>query len=168
MRFPCLYRVALVLPLALCAPLAFGGLLVPADPNWREMEVSMPPAPNEQSLRRFFVTAAAQNAFYVDEASLDVGEDGVVRYVLVVRTSGGAENVTFEGIRCNSGEQRLYAHGRPDGEWVPARRSEWSPIRANSYNMPQAVLAVQHFCDGPAGPRNRSEAIRGLRHGISR
>ena len=82
--------------------------------------------------------------------------------MLVVRTPGGAENVTFEGIRCNTGERRIYASGRRDGNWSRARNSEWAPISDNSYNRPRAALARDHFCDGPAPPRNRDEVLRRL------
>lgn len=134
--------------------------------EWEEGEYELPPPPSEANLRSFFVSAASPNEFYVDESTLTVGDDAVVRYVLVVRTRGGAENVTFEGIRCTSGERRIYALGREDGEWVDARRSEWEPLRVNSYNMPRAALAANHFCDGPVPPRNRAEALRGLRDGL--
>lgn len=143
---------------------AQGGIFSGPDPNWREEEVALPPAPVEGSLRSFFVSAASPNKFFVDERSISVGDDGVIRYVLVVRTQGGAENVSFEGIRCASGERRIYALGRSDGSWVVARRSEWEPISNNAYNRPQAALAVDFFCDGPAPPRNTAEALRLMRN----
>lgn len=136
--------------------------------RWSESAFEMPPPASDATLRTFFVSAASPNRFYVDEASLEVGEDGVIRYVLVIRTPGGAENVTFEGIRCASAERRIYAIGQEGGAWVDARRSEWEPIRANNYNMPRAALAANYVCDGPAPPRNRAEALRWLRHGAPR
>jgi hypothetical protein len=150
------------LALLLLVSPATAQLFTSPDPNWREAEVALPQPPAEATLRRFFVSAASPNDFFIDEASLSVGEDGVVRYVLVVRAAGGAENVTYEGIRCRTGERRIYAIGRADGEWAPARRSQWEPIVDNAYNRPRAALAGQHFCDGPAAPRTREAALRGL------
>ncbi|MBA4743252.1 MAG: CNP1-like family protein [Azoarcus sp.] len=154
---------ALLLSLPACA---VAGLFTEPDPNWREDSVEYPPPPNEDELHGFFVTAASPHRFFVDEASLSVGEDRVVRYTLVVRTAGGSETITFEGIRCETGERRIYAHWRPEGEWSPARRSEWEALRASGYNMPRAVLAAQHFCDGPAPPRSVDEARRRLIYGL--
>lgn len=139
--------------------------LTDPDKDWEEEAYVLPPFPNADSLREFYVTATSPNEFYVDESSLDVGEDGVVRYVLVIRSPSGAESVTFEGLRCVSTESRIYATGRADGEWSKARRSEWEPIRANAYNMPRAILAGEHLCNGTVPPHTRAEALTWLRNG---
>lgn len=155
------FGVGLALPILMCAA-ASAGLLVDADPEWRESEYVLPAAPGDKTLRPFFVSAASPNTFLIDAASFTIGGDGVVRYVLVIRTRGGAENVTFEGIRCGTGERRIYAGGRKDGSWVAMKNSAWSPIVDNSYNRPRAALAKDLFCDGPAPPRDRDEVLRRL------
>jgi CNP1-like family protein len=136
---------------------------------WKEAEVAFPPAPREADLLRFYVSATTPNAFFVDIATLSVGEDGVVRYVLVVRSPRGAENVTFEGIRCASGERRLYAIGQGDGTWAASRNAAWERISFNTYNRPQAALAKDYFCDGTTAPVSGvEEARRRLKHGSAR
>lgn len=160
-----LIRGALV-ALACVSGTVSAGLLFEPDPDWVEAEYVLPPAPAEASLRNFFVSSASPNRFFVDEASLDVGADGVIRYVLVVRTPGGAENVTFEGLRCATGERRIYASGRKDGSWAAMKNSAWAPISNNAYNRPRAALAWDILCDGPAAPRDRSETLDRLRGGV--
>ncbi|MBI1905126.1 MAG: CNP1-like family protein [Rhodocyclales bacterium] len=144
-----------------CAP-AGAGLFADPDPNWKEGEYALPPPPSENSLRQFVVSATSSNTYLVDESSLMVGDDRVVRYVLVVRTAGGAQNVTYEGIRCETGERRIYAIGRPGGEWSLARQSDWEAMGPQAHNRPRATLARAYFCDGTAPPRNREEVLRRL------
>jgi len=160
----CIVRGGLVALACFSAPL-HAGLFSDPPSDWKEGGHAMPPPPREEALHGFFASSASPNRHFVDTDSLSVGDDGVVRYVLVVRTPGGAENVTFEGIRCAAGAWRLYATGRSNGEWAPARRDDWRPISDNSYDRARAALAYDHFCDGPVSPRNRAEALRGLRQG---
>jgi len=144
---------------------AQAGLFTDPDPNWKEGDFALPPAPRETALREIPVDDASRNRFLLDERSLTVGGDAVVRYVLVVRTAGGAENVTFEGIRCEVGGWRMYATGRPGGEWALARDAAWQPIIETAYNRPRAALAKDYFCDGMVPPRDREEVLRRLRDG---
>lgn len=129
--------------------------------NWVEGEYVMPPAPRDGSLRAIALNASSGNRYLLDERSLSAGSDGVVRYVLVVRTSGGAENVTFEGLRCAAGAWRLYAMGRSGGEWATARETSWRALDNNSYDRVRPTLARDYFCDGVT-LRGRDEIVRRL------
>lgn len=150
--------LGLLLPTVLQA-----GLLVAPDPDWTEGEVELPTTFEPGRLRAISVRGRPGTEYLVDESSVSVGEDRVVRYVLVVRSAGGAENRTYEGIRCATGEVRLYASGRHDGSWAALKNSAWQPIGAQGYNRPRAALAYDHLCDGPAAPRDRAQALRMLR-----
>ena len=57
----------------------------------------LPPPPRRGSLLEFPVSGSPVR-FFVDGSSLEPGQDGVVRYVLVARTAGGVDNVSFEEI----------------------------------------------------------------------
>lgn len=142
------------------APALAEGLLVDPDPEWKEGEYALPAPPRESALKPFFVSSASPNRYLLDTETLVVGADGVIRYVLVVRTPGGAENVTFEGIRCTTMERRIYASGSKGGSWTPMKRSEWEFIVDNNYNRVRAALAKDFFCDGPAPARDRAEVLR--------
>lgn len=155
-------RGALALLGMLSLPAA-AGLFSGPDPDWKEGEVVFPPPPREESLMRFSAGNVSRNEFLIDEDSLAVGEDGIVRYVLVVRAAGGARNVTFEGIRCETGSWQLYASGRSDGHWAAAREPRWQPIAHAAYNGARGVLATEFFCDAATAPRNRDEVLRRLR-----
>lgn len=149
--------------LALLSGSATAGLFSGPDPDWEEGAYEMPMPPSASTLREFDVGAASPHRFLLDEQSVTVGDDRVVRYTLVVRSAGGAESTTFEGIRCDAAAWRIYATARPNGEWARARSSDWRPIVGSEYNRPRATLARDYFCDGSAPPGDRDEVLRRLR-----
>lgn len=134
--------------------------------HWQEIEVQLPGPPKTESLQPFFVSAASDHTFMIDLSSLTVGGDGVVRYVLVIQTGAGGRNVTFEGIRCESRERRIYAAGRRDGSWSKARNNEWQRIQNQSANRHHAALFAEYFCPGGVIVRAASEASEALRKGL--
>ncbi len=115
---------------------------------WSEIQAQIPPYPQPQNLIEFEAGAASPHRFYVDPDSISVGADGVVRYTLVIKTSGGASNVTFEGMRCDARQQKYYAIGRSDGTWSRARNPAWSHIEYKEINRHHGVLYADFFCNG--------------------
>lgn len=117
---------------------------------WQEVQAQLPAYPRPDRLVPFEVSAASRNRHYIDDASLSVGEDGVVRYTVVVRTPGGAENVSFEGMRCDDGQRKLYAFGRPDGrgagEWSRNRHARWEPIQVRQATSYHRELFYHYLC----------------------
>lgn len=113
---------------------------------WSEVEAQLPTYPRTENLLRFEGGVASANRFYIDAPSLSVGEDGVVRYTMLVRAPGGATNVSFEGIRCATGEQKLYAVGRSDGKWTRARDPAWRNITYRELNRPHWNLFKEFYC----------------------
>jgi hypothetical protein len=113
---------------------------------WAEIEAKLPVAPKPENLIPFEAGGATPHRFYIDAPALSVGEDGVVRYTLVVKTAGGATNVSFEGIRCATQEQKSYAMGRGDGRWVRVRDPQWRRIEYKELNRHHGVLYADFFC----------------------
>lgn len=119
------------------------------DTTWQEQQEVEPPAfPRQENLREFYVSAVATNKYFIDASTLAVGSDGVVRYVIVVQTAGGATNVSFEGMHCREGSWKHYAAGRSDGTWAKSRaaRVEWKPIENKPVNRHHAALSRDLFC----------------------
>jgi hypothetical protein len=148
------------------------------DTPWKEGAYALPARPDERNLRAFSVGASAPGRFLLDTKSLASDEDGVIRYVLVTRSSSGNSSATFEGIRCNANAgkgfefgqllgsvpgRRFYASAGQDGEWHPFKNSEWQALDSSSKD-PRVALAVDYFCDGPAA-RTRAEILLRLRDG---
>lgn len=116
---------------------------------WQELDIEPPAFPKQENLVEFYVSAVATNKYFIDASTLAVGGDGVVRYVLVVRSSGGATNVSFEGIHCANRSWKHYATGSNDkGTWTQSRavRIEWRPIENKPVNRHHAALSRDLFC----------------------
>ena len=93
--------------------------------------------------------------YFIDASSLSVAE-GIVRYVLVARSAEGVENVSYEGMRCASGEVRIYAVGRAGG-WSGTPGAWRGPL---PWHRP---LYREYFCPLKTPIRNREEGIAALR-----
>lgn len=132
---------------------------------WQELAVTLPQAPEASSQLPFYVSAATDNHFSVDRKSLSVDSDGVIRYVLTIATAGGARNVTYEGMRCESREVRIYASGRLDGIWSRSRNNEWGRIKDVVANRHHAALFLEYFCPGGVIVASTAEALDALVRG---
>jgi len=131
---------------------------------WKELEARIPSYPTSGDLVPFEAGGASPHRFYVDARALSVGEDGVVRYTLVIKAAGGATNVTFEGIRCELRQQKYYAVGRVDGNWVRARNPQWRRIESQDVNRHHSVLYAEFFCSGKQPHGSVREVLRLLRN----
>lgn len=113
---------------------------------WSEVSTQIPPPPLKQNLVSFYVSAATEHRFFLDPASISIGQDGVVRYTVVIETSGGASNINFEGMRCQTREWRHYASGHRGVGWSKTRNTTWRPIREEAANRHRAALFSDFFC----------------------
>lgn len=132
---------------------------------WKESAMSLPAPPRDENLVEFYVSATTTNRFFIDVPSVSVGPDRVVRYTLVVRSRGGATNVSYEGIRCDTKQKKVYAFGRADGSWSPLREPQWTDIGGSVMNRQHAALQSEYFCPGGAAIFNAAEGISALKRG---
>ena len=112
---------AFLLPIASFAqrPINQHPVYAPEDKEkaeWVEEAITPPVYPQNSDLIKIAMNATS-NEYFVDSKSVSLGADKVVRYTMIVRSDAGAENVTHEGIRCETREQKLYYLGRKDGSW---------------------------------------------------
>ena len=130
-----------------------------------ELEVKPPAYPKEGNLLQFDAGGASPHRFFVDPDSISVGEDGVVRYSLVVKTAGGSTNASFEGIRCESRELKVYAFGRKDGTWTPSRDPQWRRIEYKEVNRHHGVLYADILCRGRTPVKSAKDVVNTIRYG---
>jgi hypothetical protein len=133
---------------------------------WKEIEVMIPAYPKTENLLPFEAGGASPHRFFIDAASLTIGDDGVVRYTLVVRAAGGATNVSFEGMRCDMRQQKYYAIGRVDGSWTRARDPQWRRIEYQEVNQHHGILYEDFLCRGKLPVKSVKEAVQSFRYGV--
>ncbi len=133
--------------------------------KWEEGSVKIPPYPKDSNLLEFFVDASEDRfEYFIDTTSLSIGKnDSVIRYTLVIRSTTGAENVFYEGMRCDSDEYKTYAFGTGDGKLKPFREPEWRPIQ-NLRHMQYRKDLLEHYLCTPPFPRDPEEAINTIKH----
>lgn len=117
-----------------------------ASKEWQEVEVQLPASPKAEDLLNFYQSGT--QSFGIDGKSLSVAKDGTVRYTLVATSSSGVKNISYEGIRCETYEKKLFAFGRSDGSWSRSRRDGWDKISETATNKQHHILYKEYFCDG--------------------
>ncbi len=128
-----------------------------------ENELSLPAYPRQRDLIEFSAGPTSDFRYFVDSSSISVGSDGIVRYTLVARSPAGVENVSYEGMRCTTGELRVYALGR-ERSWS-VTGSAWRPMEPRSIQAWHRVLYREYFCPYREPVASRQQAIHVLRGG---
>jgi hypothetical protein len=154
------------LGLALVAGTAAAQIATP-DPDWKETEAPPPPAVRIERLVPLEIAASGLR-FGVDPNSVTLAADGVVRYVVVATGSGGAVNAMYEGLRCNTGEVKVYARHNPDSGWVQVRDPQWQPLHNVRNSQHSLHIARNGACVGHGPNGNAAQIVRDLRSGPDR
>ena len=97
----------------------------------------------------------------IDPASLEVDDEGVIRYTAILRSESGAENVVYEGVRCARKQYRRYAYGAQE-RFHRVGNSKWQYVRGVSQDRYRAALIDGYFCPLPTGDRE-TQILRKLR-----
>jgi hypothetical protein len=105
------------------------------DEPWREAPVALPAYPADTNLVRVPPQPTDTFKVFVDEKSVTVGPDGVVRMTFVIESPSGVRNVFYDGIRCAKAEYKTYAIGTAGKRMQALASARWQTI-------------------GPIGPNN--------------
>ena len=159
-----------ILALAFCSAVACASAQTIPDPaaDWQEVDAPPPPALRTQGLVPVEVLRSGTMHFGVDPASISVGADRVVRYVVVATSSSGTVNGIYEGIRCDTGEVKVYARHNPDSGWVPARDPQWQNIFNTANTSHSLAIARSGACMENAPNTSAAQIVQDLRAPIDR
>jgi hypothetical protein len=147
--------------LAIAAAASFAQSLVPLDPDWREIDAPPPPALKTERLIALEMPGSTLK-FGVDPSSISVGQDGIVRYVVVARSSSGVINANYEGIHCQMASVKVYARHNPDSGWVKARDPQWVPLHGTPNSRHSLIIARTGACLGHGANQPASKIARDL------
>lgn len=132
-------------------------------PPWKENVPQLPVYPQNDRLLEFPADAPGYDFHvFIDPDSLSVGGDRVVRYTLVIVSSSGARNVSFEGVHCGKHEYRRYAYGF-EGTWHPIDASPWQRVTNDGMDHYRYVLYWDYLCNPLRTNLDAGEMIRRIR-----
>jgi hypothetical protein len=148
-----------------CAVWAAQAQLAPVDPDWKEADAPPPAALKLDGLIPIDQPGSSLH-FGVAPGSVTVGSDGIVRYVVVAKSSSGAVNAIYEGIRCSTGQFRVYARYNPSGSWVPNKDPLWRSIHDPQPSSHTLTIARTGACIGDGTNRSAEQVVRDLRGSV--
>jgi len=132
---------------------------------WQEQEGGVPPYPEQDRLLDVAVDTDGQPyRIYIDPASLTMGEDQVARYTVVIISSSGVWNVSYEGLHCGERVYRRYAYGF-DGQWQLLADAPWLPITGRGANRYRKTFYNVYMCSLTEPFPKAEQVLRKLRSG---
>lgn len=172
MKHTCLRRGLICAALALLGTGAMAADYADDETPWQEDAPSAAPSFSTGSLVRIDMGSNSALRYGIDPATLSVGKDDVVRFVMVATSNTGAQNVWYQGIHCKQGAVKTYARwtlASSDGpaHWYPVDNAEWrSLFDGSAVARPALVLARDGACDGTSPNRPISKMLRELQQGV--
>ncbi len=142
-----------------CAQAQFSDL----DPDWKENQVPTPPAFSADRLIDIDVAKFSNLRFGIDPNTISLTPDGVVRYVVVANSSTGARNALYEGIRCVTGEVKVYAR-HTGQDWNLTTDPTWRALQDPGQPSRHSLsLARNGLCLGASPNGSVQQMVRDLR-----
>ncbi len=137
----------------------------PPSDEWQETTIRIPDGYDPSDLQSFTLRGRQDRFEYaIERGSLQAGPDGVMRFLLVIRSAQGSVNSSYEGLRCGHRQAKAYAYGSASG-LSPLADPEWQDIPKGSSGY-QAILYEDLLCNLSTGQPNPPDAvIRAMRSG---
>jgi hypothetical protein len=120
--------------------------------------VEIPTGFDPEDLQPFSVRGSQDRfAYAIERSSLRSGQDGVVRFLLVIRSEKGAVNSSYEGLRCGHRQSKVYAYGVGSGlSPMPVPQWQEIPKSATGYKV---ALYEDLLCNLSTGQPNPPDAV---------
>lgn len=130
---------------------------------FKEGNTTMPlVGPNAKTLLPFYVSQTTIFKFAIDTQSIQIGNDGVTRYIVQITSPSGSKQTQYEGIRCDSYQARLYGTYEANATWRENPLGGWSGIKDNIPNRYQAALAQGAICNFASQEKDLNTVLKSL------
>ena len=131
----------------------------PEKPLWEEAKVTLPGPYKEQDLQGFQVANSnGRFDYFIDRSTLQIDADQVSRLRLVIRSSNGAVNTSYEGFRCGKRLYKVYAYGG-EKDLKEMQQPTWQPIPKSGPDNYRNTLYSDLLCNLNTGRPNPSQAV---------
>ncbi|MDO5685860.1 MAG: CNP1-like family protein [Neisseria sp.] len=122
------------------------------DEPWQEQKEDLPPFPalDDAAWQSFSVSNTFIGTPSLLLSSVYRAPDRSVRYVLNIRSEGGYDNLSAEGINCKEGTYKAFAFGDTVNQrWIEARGGSWQSVGSSMYRQDPLRYALKNvFCHG--------------------
>jgi hypothetical protein len=122
------------------------------EEEWAEEATPQPPSYSTTELLTIDMPPHVSVKVGIDPATISVGKDGVVRYVVVMSNATGTVNAAFEGIRCVKDEVKIYARHSAVSGWSVVSDAKWQPLNDKQPSKHALAIARQGACQVRQAP----------------
>lgn len=131
---------------------------------WKEnREVDFPPPPVQDNLIPLDAEAIGSGyEYFVDTASVSLGGDQVLRYVVVLESGTGSSATYYEGMRCETRQVKTYGFVTRQGAFKPMASSRWRRLRSSGPYAYRHLLAELYMCDRAGWPISEKQVLERL------
>ncbi len=127
-----------------------------------ELPTPMPAVPRAADLVQFEFNTTSRHQFAIDPASILLRGNEILQLTIVVTTTGGATNVSYEAFNCQNETRRLLAVASQDGSWQPVENSPWVAARRAGLVLGQHYAIYRAACTGGGLSGKRDVILRRL------
>lgn len=117
------------------------------NPDWVEDKDPSPPAFSHTRALPLPMPSYVTVSVGIDPSTVTVGQDGVVRYVAVMRNATGTVHAAYEGIRCANDQVKTYARAGSSGTWTIVQEPQWRDVNGNQPSRHAFAFARLAACD---------------------
>lgn len=134
------------------------------DKPWQENAPSIPVFPQDRYLLPVSLSQAYSFKVFVDEKSVTLLEDRVLRFSLVVESKSGARSIFYDGFRCETDEYKTYAVGSAVSTLQAVKKPSWQRIpNIGSQGFRQELVKL-YVCKPESQARAPTEFIQSIKY----